>query len=210
MLAGALALALGLGVLYDWSQALRTKRDHLYGRVQAEDRGGMRVGVLDSLGREISAGGAPVDGEDGSFILRFEPVLGDRPRRLEIRQFLDAPGVRLLGASLLPAGQTQPAWEAFTKAIGLTPYDPDAYMVRSVACVGLGRAETALDDVTKALELDPRNPRARAFAWSIAEVAEGRAPRLLQEMSRLGAQRARSADIVRRYGIQRPDQEPSP
>jgi hypothetical protein len=78
-------------------------------------------------------------------------------------------------------------------------------MVRSVACVGLGRAETALDDVTKALALDPGNPRARAFAWSIAEVAEGRAHPLLLEMSKLGAHRARSAEIVRRYGIQRPD-----
>jgi hypothetical protein len=134
----------------------------------------------------------------------------------EFQRFLDTPGVaespanraaaqQLLGASLLPAGETKPAWQAFTKAIETTPYDPEVYMVRSVACVGLGRAETALDDVTKALELDPRNPRARAFAWSIAEVAEGRAHPLLQEMSKLGAQRARSAEIVRRYGIQRPD-----
>jgi tetratricopeptide (TPR) repeat protein len=134
----------------------------------------------------------------------------------EFQRFLDTPGVaespanraavqQLLGASLLPDGQTKPAWQAFTKAIELTPYDPDVYMVRSVACVGLGRAETALDDVTQALELDPRNARARAFAWSIAEVADGRAHPLLQELSHLGAQRARSAEIVRRYGIQRPD-----
>lgn len=134
----------------------------------------------------------------------------------EFQQFLDTPAVtespvnqsaaqQLLGASLLPAGQTAPAWQAFTKAIELTPFDPDVYMVRSVACVGLGRAETALDDVSKALELDPRNARARAFAWSIAEVADGRAHPLLREMSRLGAQRARSAEIVRRYGIVRPD-----
>jgi tetratricopeptide (TPR) repeat protein len=133
----------------------------------------------------------------------------------EFRQFLEAPGVtespanrsaaqQLLGASLLPGGETKPAWQAFTKAIETTPYDPEVYMVRSVACVGLGRAETALDDVTKALELDPRNERARAFAWSIAEVAEGRAHPLLQELSRRGAQRARSAEIVRRYGIRVP------
>jgi hypothetical protein len=134
----------------------------------------------------------------------------------EFQRFLSTPGVaespanraavqQLLGASLLPAGETKPAWQAFTKAIELTPYDPDVYMVRSVACVGLGRAETALDDVTKALELDPKNARARAFAWSVAEVAEGRAHPLLQEMSRLGAERARSAELVRRYGIERPD-----
>jgi hypothetical protein len=83
----SLALALALGVLYDWIQeSLRPKRDHLYGRIQAADRGGMRVHVLDSLGREISAGGAPVDDEDGTFVLRFEPVFGDRPRRLAVQQ----------------------------------------------------------------------------------------------------------------------------
>jgi hypothetical protein len=83
----SLALALALGVLYDWiQQSLRPKRDHLYGRIQAADRGGMRVRVLDSLGRELSAGGAPVDDEDGTFVLRFEPVFGDRPRRLAVQQ----------------------------------------------------------------------------------------------------------------------------
>jgi hypothetical protein len=135
----------------------------------------------------------------------------------EFQRFLDSPGVtespvnraavqQLLGASLLPDSEkTTLAWQAFTKAIELTPYDPDVYMVRSVACVGLGRAETALADVAKALELDPRNPRARAFAWSVAQVAEGRAHPLLQEMSRLASQRGRAEELVRRYGIQRPD-----
>jgi hypothetical protein len=135
----------------------------------------------------------------------------------EFQRFLDTPGVsespanraavqQLVGASLLPdRQQTKPAWQAFTKAIQLTPYDPDVYMVRSVACVGLGRAETALDDVTKALELDPRNARARAFAWSIAEVAEGRAHPLFESMTKLTTQRARAAELVRRYDIQRPE-----
>jgi hypothetical protein len=135
----------------------------------------------------------------------------------EFQRFLDSPGVtesaanraaveQLLGASLLPdLSQTNLAWQAFTAAIDLTPYDPDVYMVRSVACVGLGRAETAVDDVGKALELDPRNPRARAFAWSMAEVAEGRAHPFLEQVSRLAGQRARAAELVRRYGITRPD-----
>ena len=135
----------------------------------------------------------------------------------EFQRFLDAPGVaespvnraaveQLLGASLLPDRlQTKSAWQAFTNAIALTPYDPDVYMVRSVACVGLGRAETALDDVSKALELDPRNARARAFAWSIAEVAEGRADPMFQALTRLPSERARAAELVRRYAIQRPE-----
>jgi tetratricopeptide (TPR) repeat protein len=135
----------------------------------------------------------------------------------EFKRFLDTPGVaespvnraaveQLLGASLLSdRGQTTPAWQAFTRAIGLTPYDPDVYMVRSVACVGLGRAETALEDVTRALDLDPRNARARAFAWFIAEVAEGRAHPLFQNLTKLPSQRARAEELVRRYDIQRPE-----
>jgi hypothetical protein len=45
----------------------------------------MRVRVLDSLGRETS-GGAPVDDDNGEFVLRFEPVFGDRPRALVVEQ----------------------------------------------------------------------------------------------------------------------------
>jgi len=82
----ALALALGLGVLYDWAQqALNPKRDHLYGRIQAAERRGMRVRVLDSLGREISPADA-VDDEDGGFTVRFAPVFADRPRGLVVQQ----------------------------------------------------------------------------------------------------------------------------
>jgi hypothetical protein len=94
----SLALVLGPGVLYDWvQQTLGPKRDHLYGRIRATDLGGARVRAMDSLGREISAGGAPVDQEDGSFVLRFEPVLGDRPRWLEIQQPGCAPESRPIG-----------------------------------------------------------------------------------------------------------------
>jgi hypothetical protein len=83
----SLALALGLGVLYDWAQQLLSpKRDHIYGRIQAPGRWGMRVQVVDSIGLEMSTGGAPVDDEDGTFVLQFRPVFSDRPRRLMIEQ----------------------------------------------------------------------------------------------------------------------------
>jgi hypothetical protein len=82
-----LALALGLGVLYDWApQVLGQERDELEGRVHAVERHGMRVQALDSLGREMSPRGAAVDDEDGNFILKFRPELGDRPRRLVMKQ----------------------------------------------------------------------------------------------------------------------------
>jgi TIR domain len=81
----AFAIVLGAGLVYDWSrEGFGSRRDHILGVIQAADRGGMRVRALDSLGRDISPGGAPVDGEDGTFVLRFEPVFGDRPRQLEV------------------------------------------------------------------------------------------------------------------------------
>jgi hypothetical protein len=83
----ALALALGLGVLYDWApQVLGQERNELCGRVHAVERHGMRVQALDSLGREMSPRGAAVDDEDGDFVLRFRPEFGDRPRRLVMEQ----------------------------------------------------------------------------------------------------------------------------
>jgi len=84
----ALALALGLGVLYDWAQqALSSRRDHAYlhGHVVAIGRHGMRVGALDSLGLEISRGDN-VDDETGEFFLGVKPAFGDRPRALVVRQ----------------------------------------------------------------------------------------------------------------------------
>jgi hypothetical protein len=82
----ALALALGLGVLYDWAQALRSRRDTVFGRIVSTGRSGMRVRLLDSLGVEMAAGGAPVDDEVGDFVLQFEPVVADRPRMLVVEQ----------------------------------------------------------------------------------------------------------------------------
>jgi hypothetical protein len=82
-----LALALGLGVLYDWARpSLGGKRDELEGQVRAVARHGMRVQVLDSVGLEMSPRGALVDDDKGDFYLKFRPAFGDRPRRLEIRQ----------------------------------------------------------------------------------------------------------------------------
>jgi len=112
-----------------------------------------------------------------------------------------ATALQLLGASRLVSGDRSAAWKALTQSIETTPYDPDAYMTRSIACVGMGRPDTALDDVTKALELDPRNRQARSFALAIQVVAERRSSHELTNLSRLDTQRARAAELVRRYGI---------
>jgi hypothetical protein len=83
----ALTLALGLGIPYDWAQqALGRKRDFLEGRVHAIERHGMRVRVRDSVGLEMSPNGDHVGDDDGYFYLKFRPVFGDRPRRLEMKQ----------------------------------------------------------------------------------------------------------------------------
>jgi hypothetical protein len=82
-----LALALGLGVLYDWApQALGHKRDFVAGTVRAIERHGMRVQARDSMGFDMSPRGELVDDEKGTFYLKFRPVFGDRPRQLVMKQ----------------------------------------------------------------------------------------------------------------------------
>jgi hypothetical protein len=66
--------------------------------------------------------------------------------------------------------------QAFSSAIELTPFDPAAYLLRSVARLGSERqANDALRDVDKALTLDRRNVPARALAIHLSAIAEGRA-----------------------------------
>lgn len=102
----AFLLGLGAGLVYDsLREGLGSRRDHILGVIQAADRAGMRVRALDSLGRDISPGGAPVDGDDGTFVLRFEPVFGDRPRQLEVSRPRCAPATYAIARSRWRAGK---------------------------------------------------------------------------------------------------------
>ncbi len=117
----------------------------------------------------------------------------------EFRQFLSSPGAaqsaanrsaasQLLGVSELLTGRDAAAWKALSQAVELTPYDPDAYMVRSVAGVGLGR--DAELDIERALALDSRNRRAHSLAESLLQIDEQRSPQAGDPLHRDEAQPA--------------------
>ena len=69
----------------------------------------------------------------------------------EFRQFIRNPAVRenhlslaaafqLLGACrLVGAMDGSEAYEAFSQAVQLTPYDPEAYLLRSITALGMTR-----------------------------------------------------------------------
>jgi hypothetical protein len=46
-----------------------------------------------------------VDGDDGTFVLRFEPVFGDRPRQLEVSRPGCAPETYAIGRRRWRAGK---------------------------------------------------------------------------------------------------------
>jgi len=50
------------------------------------------------------------------------------------------------------------ARDAFNKAIRLNSSNPDAYLGRGIVFDDLGKPEQALADLTKAIELAPKNP----------------------------------------------------
>ena len=80
---------------------------------------------------------------------------------------------QMLGAiSLRRNALDESALHDFDSAISLTPYDPHAYLLRSVAQVGYSREADVdvLAYVEKALELDHLNPTARALISAFAKV----------------------------------------
>lgn len=62
--------------------------------------------------------------------------------------------------------------EDLDKAVSFTPFDPSAYTLRAVVKIGVGeRIDPALDDISKALELNPRDYGARRLLNDLATAA---------------------------------------
>jgi hypothetical protein len=110
--------------------------------------------------------------------------------RREFAQYVSAPGVaadnaslatayQLLGASALLAksntSQTDPATvNFFSKAVTLTPYDPNAYSLRALSILGLQqKGSAALLDLESALELDASDATAARIISAIRELLTG-------------------------------------
>ncbi|HYZ32938.1 MAG TPA: tetratricopeptide repeat protein [Crenalkalicoccus sp.] len=72
------------------------------------------------------------------------------------------------GQAWIMAGSPARAFAAASLALALNPDDPDLWVDRSVAASGLERYREAAEDLTQALEADPRRVEAlvfRAAAW---------------------------------------------
>ncbi len=128
----------------------------------------------------------------------------------EFLQFIQSPGVRednlnlatafqLLGASrLVGVGDHSRAYGDFSQAVNLTPYDPEAYLLRSITALGMTRPAEALQDLDRALRLDPRYPPSRTFA---AAIAAGGDHDLLQGPTGLHRYSQEMIAIMKRYAI---------
>jgi SH3-like domain-containing protein len=109
---------------------------------------------------------------------------------------------QLLGVCRLlsnePAGKGH---EAFSRAIHHTPYDPDAYLLRSVAAFGGGRTDAALDDLEKALSLDMEYPPARQLTLAAAALAQAPHVTPLSILTGLMGESRRTNQLLGHYGI---------
>ncbi|RPJ22219.1 MAG: hypothetical protein EHM26_01880, partial [Desulfobacteraceae bacterium] len=131
----------------------------------------------------------------------------------EFSQFIGSPGVQedhlnlaaafqLLGASrLVGAKDGRRAYEDFSQAVKLTPYDPEAYLLRSVTALGMTRPVEALRDLDTALRLDPQYPPARALAAATGRIATGRDKSSLQYLTELPRYSKEINKIMEQYTI---------
>lgn len=133
----------------------------------------------------------------------------------EFRRFIDHSGesannvnlataYQLLGASLLLDNQTDRGYEAFGRAVRLTPYDPDAYLLRAVAGFGSHQAPAGLKDLDSALELDKRYQPARSLAQAVQAIADGRDDIFLEQITRLPRYKRDVDQILQRHTLESP------
>ncbi len=134
----------------------------------------------------------------------------------EFEQFIATPGGvpshvnlaaahQLLGACrVLGGGSGQQAFEPFSRAVELTPFDPSAYLLRSFAGLSVLRSpERSLADLQHALELDSRDPQARAFGGQLLSLTATPLPATRAMAADLGLLRVQgeTQDLLQRFGI---------
>lgn len=89
-----------------------------------------------------------------------------------------------LGINYLETGRPKEAHEALTKAVTLTPDDPQLYFHLGVAEDRLGQSEASESRFRRVLELDPKNAAAKnylGYTWADRGVRLEEAERLLRE-----------------------------
>lgn len=109
---------------------------------------------------------------------------------------------QLLGTCRLLSGErVRQGYQDFSKAISYTPYDPNAYLLRSVAALGGGGAESAIADLDQALELDPQYPPARRLTAAVAAIAQEPEVSALGILTKLHGRSRDTRALLKRYAI---------
>ena len=115
---------------------------------------------------------------------------------------------QLLGTCrLLGGGDVEMGYRDFSTAINYTPYDPDAYLLRSVAALGSGRAESAIADLDRALQLDPKYLPARRLTAAVAAISNETNVSALGILTGLHGHARDAGELLKRYAIA-PDSPP--
>jgi tetratricopeptide (TPR) repeat protein len=97
-----------------------------------------------------------------------------------------AAAYQLRGASrMLSKAAAVDGYKDFSRAIELTPYNPNAYLLRSVAGLGTTQPKAALADLDKALKLDVQYRPARKLAATVKSIADQPSFSALGIMTRL-------------------------
>ena len=108
---------------------------------------------------------------------------------------------QLLGASLLLDNQTRRGYEAFSRAIQLTPYDPDAYLLRGVAAFGTHQAPAGLKDLDSALALDRHYKPARSLAQAVKAIADRRDDMFMGHLTNLPRYKRDVDEVLQKHKL---------
>jgi tetratricopeptide (TPR) repeat protein len=107
---------------------------------------------------------------------------------------------QLLGASRLLSSAGD-GYRDFSRAIELTPYNPNAYLLRSLASLGTARPGEALADMEQALQLDVDFQPARRMVAAAEAIASQRYFNPIAELTRLPSQQRVVKNLLKRFRI---------
>ncbi len=114
-----------------------------------------------------------------------------------------ATAYQLLGASRLLSNPANAGYAAFSRAVELTPYDPDAYLLRGVAAFGTRQTRAGLKDLDRALVLDKQYRPARSLARSVRTIAHRRDDVFMEQLTNLPTYKRDVDRVFKKHDLQR-------
>lgn len=114
---------------------------------------------------------------------------------------------QLLGASRLlsasaSSGEKARSYQDFSNAVALTPFNPNAYLLRSLVALSTQRPTEALLDLEHALRLNANFKPARQMAAAAEAIANQRGFSPLGEITGLASQEQKLQSLLERYRIE--------